>query len=467
MKNKKKSLLIPVENQVREFDPKLLLAYIAAKRGFSSVIGPRREMHFQIASFPRSIYLSKSITHASANMFGNMRKLGHEIVAWDEEALIHLPPETYFSRRLSPLAMSHVSHFFAWGEDNAELWRQYPELPPGAEIHVSGNPRGDLLRPEMHSFFQQQVTKLRESYGNFILINTNFNHVNGFYPSQNLFLPVSKPGEEPKFGRAALGMSREFAEGLRDHKQAIFEDFKRLIPALEQALPKCTIVVRPHPTEDPEVYHRIAAACERVRVTNEGNVVPWLLATQVLVHNGCTTGVEAYVMKVPAISYRETVNDFYDHGFYRLSNMLSHQCFTFEELRTTVSRILSGELGVKEGDDRKALIDHYMAAIDGPLACERIVDVLESMMEGRSELPKPVVNDRLYGWYKTTWRGLKKRIRSYLPGSHRAPAFLRHRYPSISLEDVRERISRLQEALGESREVEIEQVSRQFFRISG
>ena len=64
------------------------------------------------------------------------------------------------------------------------------------------------------------------------------------------------------------------------------------------------------------------------------------MAARVLIHNGCTTGVEAFVMRVPAVSYRETVNDFYDDGFYRLPNRLSHQCFDFEELRATLSRIL-------------------------------------------------------------------------------------------------------------------------------
>jgi surface carbohydrate biosynthesis protein len=62
----KLQLLIPVENQVREFDAKLLLACIAARRGFSVVIGSRREMEFRIASFPRSLYLSKSMTIRSA-----------------------------------------------------------------------------------------------------------------------------------------------------------------------------------------------------------------------------------------------------------------------------------------------------------------------------------------------------------------------------------------------------------------
>ena len=42
------SLIIPVENQVRELDPKLLLACIAAKAGFSSYIGSRLELDFRI-----------------------------------------------------------------------------------------------------------------------------------------------------------------------------------------------------------------------------------------------------------------------------------------------------------------------------------------------------------------------------------------------------------------------------------
>ena len=97
----KTSIIIPVENQVRELDPKLLLACIAARRGIASIIGSRLEIDFRIASMPPSIYLSKSMTARSIKMFRIMRKLGHEIAVWDEEALVHMQPETYFTRRLS------------------------------------------------------------------------------------------------------------------------------------------------------------------------------------------------------------------------------------------------------------------------------------------------------------------------------------------------------------------------------
>jgi surface carbohydrate biosynthesis protein len=463
----KATLFMPVENQVRELDSKLLLACIAAKRGFSSVIGSRREMHIHISSFPRGIYLAKSSPVHRNIIFKIMRKLGHEIVAWDEEALVHPQAETYYRRRVCPLGLRYVSHLFAWGEDNAELWRQYPELPIGMPIHVTGNPRGDLLRPKMRALFEEDAEELRKTYGDFILVNTNFNHVNAFSPDLNLFRPVKKPGEEPSFGRAARGMSRDYAEGLRDHKQDIFEKFQQLIPALEQAFPGFNIVVRPHPTEDPHIYHDIAAKCERVQVTNEGNVVPWLVATRALIHNSCTTGVEAYVMGVPAISYRAAVNEYYDYGFYRLPNLLSHECFDFKELRVTLERILTGELGTADGDERKALIDQYLSAQEGPLACERMVDVLEDMMEGRLELPKPPLHDHLAGWSMSTIRTLIKRVKERLPGSHNRPEFQRHRYPEVSLEEIRARLSRFQQVLGDSKELKVEQISQQFFEISG
>jgi surface carbohydrate biosynthesis protein len=459
-------LLIPVENQVREFDAKLLLACIAAKRGFSSVIGSRREMEFRIASYPRSLYLSKSMTIRSALLFKVAHKVGHSIVAWDEEALVHLPPETYFSDRLSPQAMQYVSHLFAWGQDNVDLWQQYPNLPNGTAIHLTGNPRADMLRSEMRSFFAEEVEKIRKGYGNLILVNTNFNHVNAFSPDMNLFKPVKKPGETPRFGRGARGMSREFAEGLRDHKQAVFQNFQQLIPLLEQTFPEYTIIVRPHPTENQEIYRNIAAECERVKVTNEGNVVPWILASKAVIHNCCTTGLEAYVMRVPAISYRATVNDFYDLGFYRLPNLLSHQCFDFEELQSTLKDILTDRLGPAGGAEREELVKHHMVALEGPLACERIVDTCEQTLNDGAELPEPTVGYRLNRWYLAKGLGLVNRYKAHLPGEFNKPAFQRHRYPGISVEELDARLSRFQHILGYSEKLKVEEISDHIFRIT-
>jgi len=467
MKTGKPTLLIPVENQVRELDAKLLLACVAARRGIPCIIGPKREVESHIASFPRSIYLAKSMVPGNIKFLQIAHELGHENVAWDEEALVHLPPETYFSRRLSPVAMEYISHLFAWGEDNAELWRQYPELPDKIPIHITGNPRGDLLRPEMRGFYQQQVADICRDQGSYILINTNFNHVNAFLPERNLFQPVREPGEEPRFGRAARGMTREYAEGLRQLKQAIFEAFQRLIPALEKSFPQHTIIVRPHPTESQEIYRKIAAKCERVQVTNEGNVVPWIIASEAVIHNGCTTGVEAFVLGVPAISYRATVNDYYDLGFYRLPNSLSFQCFNFEELRLTLGDILAGKLKTPAGDERQAFIGRHLTALEGPLACERIVDVFVKIADSLSQSANPSLKGRLKGFFRATKRRSRQRSRSGEAGSDESLGFQRHKYPEIFLKEVRSRITKFQQLLGDDGELTLEQIYQKLFRISG
>ena len=58
MSNSASTLIIPVENQVRELDAKLLLSCVAAERGFPVILGSRAFVHFEVASLPRGVYLA-------------------------------------------------------------------------------------------------------------------------------------------------------------------------------------------------------------------------------------------------------------------------------------------------------------------------------------------------------------------------------------------------------------------------
>jgi hypothetical protein len=77
------------------------------------------------------------------------------------------------------------------------------------------------------------------------------------------------------------------------------------------------------------------------------------------------------------------------------------------------------------------------------------------------------VGDRLAGCSLSAIRTLIKRSKERLPGSHNPAEFQRHRYPKVSLEEIRERISRFQRALGNRGELKVKQRSNQFFEISG
>jgi surface carbohydrate biosynthesis protein len=458
-------LIMPVENQVRELDAKLLLACVAAGRGIPSIVGPKREVEFGMAAFPRGVFLAKSLRIGNRKFFPVCRRLGHAIAAWDEEALVHLPDEIYYSRRLPERGLEHVSHLFAWGADNAELWRRYPGMPAGLPIHITGNPRNDLLRAEIHPYYDAEAESLRRRFGDFILLNTNFNHVNAFHDGQNLFRTPPRPGAPPEMGQAAAGMPRAYAEGLRRHKQRLFEHFLKLIPMLEAAFPDHTVVVRPHPTERHDPYRSAAQGCRRVAVLNTGNVVPWLKAAKVLVHNGCTTGVEAFVMRVPAVSYRPCRDAVYDEGFYRLPNRLSHACFGSAELLETVAGVLSGRVTAVDGDGPRAEAARHLAALEGPLACERIVGVLEPVVDAMARAAPVGVRARVSGWFQTSRRRIRQTIKSRLPGARKSAAFMRHRYPPLAAEDVAERLSRFQKALGAAGALRLTEISPGIFLV--
>lgn len=156
-------LIIPVEIQVRELDAKLLLTCVAAQRGFPVVIGRLKSILSRIASYPRSIFVSKGTGAQSVEKFEVIRALGHQIAGWDEEVLVHFPPEVHYAKRVSPLAGLHISNLFAWGPESAGLWRANTTFQ-NSRIHVTGNPRLDLLRREIRPYFVDEARALRDSF---------------------------------------------------------------------------------------------------------------------------------------------------------------------------------------------------------------------------------------------------------------------------------------------------------------
>jgi len=79
------------------------------------------------------------------------------------------------------------------------------------------------------------------------------------------------------------------------HKQALFERFQLLIPKLAQAIAPLALVVRPHPSERHEPWLDAVSGAPNASVAFEGSVVPWIAAARALIHNGCTSAVEAAV----------------------------------------------------------------------------------------------------------------------------------------------------------------------------
>ena len=454
----KPPLLIPIENQVRELDAKLLLACFAADRGHVSYIGYKGAIDGHISAFPRGIYFAKSVTERSVKILRIARMLGHRNVAWDEEAVVHYPPEIYYKRRLCAEALLETDQLFAWGEDNKTLFEGYHAFP-GTPVTVVGNPRIDLLRPEFHPFYADDVAALRERFGDYILFNTNFGSVNGYYPELNVCYAKDGAPDGLALGRSAIGLSRDYALELYDFRRNNFETMKALVHAVAAAFPDKTIVVRPHPSENRDVWREHAEPFDHVEVNAEGNVVPWLLGASVLVHNACTTAVESYILGRPAVAYvprsgAETYGS-------DLPNVVSHVASTTDDAVALIGQATNGAGLPARDAERSKILSGFLAALDGSFAADRIVESIEN----NAEPQRPAMLRRALGGYRARKRRFNKWLQTRSDSGRYGRAFKKQRFPDIDAASLEAKAGRLCDLAGLRSAVQVSPVRTDIFEV--
>jgi surface carbohydrate biosynthesis protein len=443
-------LIVPSDIQVREFDAKLLFACTAAERGFPVVVGSKFDMHRQVEAWPRSYYLHKDV-HSWPNMLQRLRRLDHRVLAWDEEGLVYISPQRYVQMRVSRKVLSAAEALFAWGPANARAW-QDPNVYEGTPIHITGNPRGDLMRPELRGFFDDDVKQLQDRLGRFVLINTNFGRVN--------FVGTKSVRQHGAEWRRQAGAVDNFMDGLIAHRKRLFDHFLAMVPRLADCFPDVNIVVRPHPSEHHGPWREAAAGRKNVHVLHEGSVTPWLLACAVTVHNGCSTGLEAHVLGRPVVAYRPERAEGFD---LPLPNAVSHEVSTLDDLLDVVSRALAGSFAESEAEDRRQreVVRENITGLDSRLASDRIVDVIEQIAGGGEGLTA-TLRRRIGRLGARIDTALSCRARK----SAMESAVKRHKFPNMSVGEVEGKIDTLRRCLGRFGEIEAFELAPNIFQIA-
>ncbi len=426
-------LLLPIETLNREFDAKLLLALHAAERGWQPIIGERLVLHDHIQKLPPSVYFSKGFKPGNAPILRIVDGLGHAIVGLDEESLVNVSDDMLLLR-MDHGIMRRIRMTFAWGANDARVFGLTDGLKH-KPIIPTGNPRVDLLRPELAGYYAEEVANIRDRFGRFALFNTNFSMVNHFLPNRFQF-------------RAAKWVPAERAEemrsGLLGHKTKLLTAFLELLPGLAQALSPDALVIRPHPSENWQVWDDAASGLDNVHVVHDGTVVPWLAAADVLIHNGCTSAVEAAIIGTPALSYRPVKQPGFDND---LPNGLSLEFEDGGALAAEAVAIVRRRDNARHQLDpvRRALLDAHVNALTGRLACERLLDEIErnaDILRPNAGAPK-----RAATRIRHRVRRIYRKCRVTPAKSVGNPEYLRHKFPGIAKTEIGARIARFQATL--------------------
>ena len=360
-------IYVLIERAERELDTKLLTALYLLKRGFHVILGHQWALTENSDVLPIGIFFFKGMNGVHVRKMDAVRQLGHSVVSSEEERLDDgiNPPDSHcnFCLIYHEDAWRHSQLFLAKHESEIKVIRGImSELP----VQLTGNPRTDSLRPEILPIYypaRDRVSKAISS--SFVLVNTNTGMLNSSHSPNSLSNLAKAVGSG---GKESAVRYKEWEELEIRWERYNLKSICKLIGLFGQYSPDQKVVIRPHPAESPDIYTRLSGKYRNIEVaSNQESARPWILASDILIHTGCTTGAEAVAMNHPTISIQEKGSE---HIRFRVSNNVSHLTHTAAEAYQAVQDFYAGKL--KLGDNAK--LKEFWPAQEGKFAAERIAD---------------------------------------------------------------------------------------------
>jgi surface carbohydrate biosynthesis protein len=457
-KKRKIWLYLPIETKSREFHAKILLACFAANQGFNVVIGHKSKIRQQLSFLPRGFVLNLGISENSVKYINILNNKGFDVIAMDEEGLVFYSPDFYSRYRVSEKTLQKIKLFFAWGKNQADcILTKYPFIKE--KIIVAGNSRFDLLRPEFITIFKKDADKIRCTRGPFILINTNFayNH----YDSVEQYKHSLK--EMVSFWTKE---DETFYSGIIKYSSSIFNNFCTMIKSVSQSFPDYTLIVRPHPSENLDTWKERMKDCPNVRICQEGNVIPWILASDLVIHNNCTTGIEATVINTPTIAYCPQISSTYD---LFLPNAMSYKIENIEDLLYTIKKMkVSGpDFIIEHGKKmKKELLFEYISGLDDKYASEKMIESLITISPQTSSPWDSLTAGILIPLNKIVSRGRKEISNLRQSQDRGSKNLVQQKYPGTNVSEIQNVITEFQESSGRFSDITAKELGTDTFIIT-
>tara|TARA_B100000902_G_scaffold400034_1_gene474857 strand:- start:9251 stop:10609 length:1359 start_codon:yes stop_codon:yes gene_type:complete len=432
------NIYINVEIVTRELDSKLLLASLAAARGHHVIISDIENILKGIKSgaLAPGIFHTKSLTPSKLklNRYKSIVNKGFKITSIDEEAGLDIDGYEEFSKtRFSEQMINQASAVFGWGNDDVDTLKKV-YLDHSSKIHKTGSPRVDLWKSIFKEYWEMPKTIPKKP---FLLISSNMGGANGIL---SIFERLKLRKFSGYYERNPKLLKDEFERA----SEACLKTnaFIEAIKYLANNNKGYDIVLRPHPNENVKAWKMYLDGISNVHVIRDGSITPWVLKAFAVMHNGCTTALEATVSKKPLVTYAPFSTSFDKHP----PNQLGYKVQSLDELLGTMNSIFDNTKSAdQKGELQKdsELILKKVFLDDNELAAEKIVNIWDSLDDDSLSLPS--------NWIKFRWllrvnksRKMVGKLRRLILGKLEE----NNKFPILNKKDICNRVIRLQKILG-------------------
>ena len=436
-------LYLPVEVTRRELNSKLLIAITALNNNsFDCVFCGRDVELFQRMAIP-GVVLLKSMAGFELKKIEKLKKHGHIIFSLDEEGVVPPLNDPSINSRFSEENLNKLDGLLSNGP--LEIL-SYPEkIRNSAKIQIVGNPRFDFYKKERRIFFNKNKNKIRKSFRNkkIILLASRFGDVN-LYNNKSAFDLLKS------MGYIDTSEAEIFFKGFFEHGNKLFTKFLELPSFLAKNFPEYMIVVRPHPSEDHAKWLNSAKE-KNIVVTADYDIASWLACADCLIHNGCTTAVEAVAMQVPVITFMPEQSDEYDLNYPNEMGLITTN---LQEVKNALNNLLINALPLGTRDI-KTIIDFDL----NENASNKIVKAISA------KYPKKNFNAKIH-YSRLILFYIKNSIRYFLHGIGVLKDYSLIKYPFEQKRGYFRRISSIQDVFDLNVNLDIRKTGIDIIKIS-
>ncbi len=330
------NIYLHLEVVARELDYKLMLAVLAASRGHEVIIS---DQEYILKGLKRKL-LNPGIFHTKSLTPGKIKILKHskiinsgcKITSIDEEGgLVDYGYDRMAKGRYSKKTIEQASAVFTWGpEDFKALKKYYPNQMN--KIYMTGSPRVDLWRPNLSDYWGKKIKNFNKP---FLLVPSNFGAgitVQSFYER----IVIRKRGgyldREPE---KLMELVKRESEQIK-----LIGYFIDAIKYLSHQNKNYHIILRPHPQESLEAWKLLLEKIPNVSVIADDGVSLWIKNAFAILHNGCTTALEASFFNKPIITY----SPFKANFSRELANDLGQKVSSLQELSKKINYLFFNDL---------------------------------------------------------------------------------------------------------------------------
>ena len=311
-------IVIPLEISVREYLPKLLLSYSILKQtNFKIIIGNYSKIFQKIQRFKNCIIIEKSISTLKENKTIQLAKDGNKILVLDEEGPIsHFENFTLFSR-ITKNTFSKLHTYLTWGDEDKKKIFDVINFKDKDKLKCFGHPKYELLKKPYDSLYEGEVSKIKRKYKKFVFIPSSFSYFDSHqFQDDNAVENVYFKLFLKKY-ITSKRLNKEYKvqkKRIKDLKEN-YDVFLDLILDISKRKKNLNFVLRPHPLQDiNKIKNRLKKKPNNLHIVYKYSVTPWIIACRYYLHCGCSSYLEASILKKKIIFF---IKNFYkDHNYY-------------------------------------------------------------------------------------------------------------------------------------------------------